>query len=83
MSDIAERLQMHKSWRDSHGELNDAPNEAAAEIKMLRDALRTAVGHIEHMAAWIGNQNAGYSFESLGEDMPGIRASFEPPKKEN
>lgn len=39
-------------------------------------ALRTAVQHIEHMAAWIGKQNAGYSFESLGEDMPGIRAAL-------
>lgn len=38
-------------------------------------ALRTAVRHIEHMAPWISKQNAGYSFESLGEDMPGIRAA--------
>lgn len=36
-------------------------------------ALKAAVGHLDHMAAWIGKQNAGYSFESLGEDMPGMR----------
>ncbi|MBT9472103.1 MAG: hypothetical protein V4514_19870 [Pseudomonadota bacterium] len=42
------------------------------------DALRLAISHIEHMAAWIGSTNRGeakglYSFEALGEDMPGIR----------
>lgn len=40
----------------------------------IREALETAIKHIEHMAAWIGKQNAGYSFESLGEDMDGLRA---------
>lgn len=39
----------------------------------LRPALALAIQHIEHMAAWITAQNAGYSFESLGEDMPGLR----------
>ncbi|ANM12104.1 hypothetical protein [Rhizobium sp. N324] len=37
-----------------------------------RRALRTALDHIEHMANWIKQQNAGYSFESLGEDMQGM-----------
>lgn len=41
----------------------------------LREALRTAVGHIEHMAAWIAARPAGYSFEGLGEDMPTIYAA--------
>src|SRR5713226_1282015 len=41
----------------------------------MSDALKTAIQHIEHMAAWITAQNAGYSFEALGEDMPGIRAA--------
>lgn len=36
-------------------------------------ALKTALDHIEHMAAFIGSQKLGYSFESLGEDMPGMR----------
>lgn len=45
----------------------------------MRDALKTAISHIEHMAAWIEKQNAGYSFESLGEDMPGIRAAVNLP----
>jgi hypothetical protein len=39
-------------------------------------ALECAVSHVEHMAAWIGDQNAGYSFESLGEDEPSIRAAL-------
>ena len=38
------------------------------------EALKLAIGHIEHMAAWITAQKSGYSFESLGEDMPKIRA---------
>ncbi len=42
-------------------------------------ALKLAIQHIEHMAAWISAHNAGYSFESLGEDMPGIRAAAFPP----
>jgi hypothetical protein len=41
----------------------------------LRSALKLSIGHIEHMARWIEAQRNGYSFESLGEDMPGIRAS--------
>lgn len=40
-------------------------------------ALRTAVSHIEHMAKFIAAQNAGYSFEGLGEDMPDIRAAMD------
>lgn len=42
----------------------------------LRATLKTAVSHIEHMAAWITSKNAGYSFESLGEDMPGLYAAL-------
>lgn len=42
----------------------------------LVTALERAASHIEHMAAWIGDQNAGYSFESLGEDAPSIRATL-------
>lgn len=40
------------------------------------DALKLAIQHIEHMAAFIGEQKTGYSFESLGEDMPGIREAL-------
>lgn len=43
----------------------------------LKQALVLAVQHIEHMAAWITERNiegADYSFASLGEDMPGIKA---------
>ncbi|HKT54078.1 MAG TPA: hypothetical protein VJP88_06470, partial [Caulobacteraceae bacterium] len=38
------------------------------------EALKTAIDHIEHMAAWIAQQGGGYSFESLGEDMGDMRA---------
>lgn len=45
----------------------------------IRAALRLAIQHIEHMAPFIKRLNAGYSFESLGEDMPGIRAALDAP----
>lgn len=64
-------------WRvsamDDRNEALKTANEMFDRSMVLHTALRTAVQHIEHMAAWIGKQNAGYSFESLGEDMPGIR----------
>ena len=47
-----------------------------AEAPNLLAKLRTAVRHIEHMAAWIDKQGAAYSFESISEDMPGIRAAI-------
>lgn len=54
---------------------NANANLIVAAPELLAE-LRTAVQHIEHMGAWIGKQNAGYSFESLGEDMPGMRAAI-------
>lgn len=44
--------------------------------------LHCAIGHIEHMAAWIGEQQAVYSFEGLGEDMPSIRAALSRAKEQ-
>lgn len=41
-----------------------------------RKALRNAIEHLEHMAAWISANNSGYSFEALGEDMPDIKAAL-------
>ena len=61
--DLVGRLQLHKSWRDSHGELNDAPNEAAAAIQSLtaeRDAMRLQ-GQSEGFAAavaWLRDRGA-------------------------
>jgi len=53
----------------------------------MREALKLAIQHIEHMAAWIRERNNSgpfdvtptYSFESLGEDMPGIKAAIDLP----
>jgi hypothetical protein len=53
------------------------PMDANAELTP-QQALRLALAHIEHMSAWIAAQKAGYSFESLGEDMPGMRAAVAP-----
>lgn len=49
-----------------------------------KQALQLAIGHIEHMGAWIGRTNAAepghlvgsYSFEGLGEDLPDIKAAL-------
>jgi len=54
----------------------------------MRDALKLAIQHIEHMAAWISARNSNiayegavtYSFEALGEDMPGIKAAVSSPQ---
>lgn len=54
------------------GEFVGIPMEVGAELTP-KQALTLAISHIEHMSAWITKQNAGYSFESLGEDMPAIR----------
>lgn len=52
---------------------DNKPVAAITEREAVFAALRKAVDHITHMAEWIGKQNAGYSFEGLGEDLPGIR----------
>lgn len=57
--------------------MTELSSKPADEIKFVHDELRTAIRHIEHMAAWIGKQNSGYSFEGLGEDMPSIHAALE------
>jgi hypothetical protein len=43
------------------------------ELEECKAALKLALFHIEHMAAWIGKHPNGYSFESLGEDMDTIK----------
>lgn len=66
--------------------LNDSPipseqlmDESIEVIENLSAKLSLAISHIDHMAAWISEANRDYhvgiySFESLCEDMPGIRA---------
>lgn len=43
----------------------------------LHDALAIALGHVEHMAGFIGRLKAGYSFESLGEDFSQMRKALD------
>lgn len=59
-------------WKADAAHAAMAVNSHADLVK----ALETALSHIEHMAAFIGKQNAGYNFESLGEDAPGMRAAL-------
>ena len=56
--------------------LDETDANAIVQLPALLKALDLALSHIEHMAAWITAQKAGYSFESLGEDMPDIRAAL-------
>lgn len=63
------------SWRQQAKEMGDRAEQEISHNRKLDKALALAIKHIEHMATWIGKQNAGYSFESLGEDLPGIVAA--------
>jgi hypothetical protein len=52
---------------------------ALRDFGIPTNLLHIALGHIEHMAAWIADTNKRakwssgiYSFESLGEDMPAL-----------
>lgn len=67
------------SWKDQAKELGARAEQEILRSHRLNEALALAISHIEHMAAWITRQNEntgyGYSFEALGEDMPGIKAA--------
>lgn len=65
------------SWPPEKGWIERLTGETPPDPNTLLAALRLAKGHIDHMAAWIGSHQAGYSFEALGEDMPTIKAALE------
>lgn len=75
---------LERAWRVSCTACLAASSPHASEAEAIENwnrravghALQAAIEHIEHMAAFIGDQKLGYSFESLGEDMPGIRAAL-------
>ncbi|MFC3163106.1 Lar family restriction alleviation protein [Ciceribacter thiooxidans] len=75
----AERAEQWRLRREAEGS-RDAVKAAADTLRIERDnarsALKLAIDHIEHMAGWFGGKGTGYSFESLGEDMPGIKAAL-------
>ena len=80
------RVSWEQEAREAYAVVEKQVERAVAaerEVVRLREALALAVRHLEHQAAWIGKANTGeragtYSFESLGEDMPGIKAGLEP-----
>jgi hypothetical protein len=63
------------SWKQQAKEMGDRAEKEILRSQKLDEALALAIRHIEHMALWIGKQNAGYSFDSLSEDLPGIVAA--------
>lgn len=63
------------SWQQQAKEMGERAEAEVLRSRALDKALVLALRHINHMSAWIGEQNAGYSFESLGEDLPGIVAA--------
>ena len=66
---------------EKHDQQEISPLPAADTLKIqrneLRTALKVAIDHIEHMSAFIATQRLGYSFESLGEDMPEMKSALE------
>jgi hypothetical protein len=60
---------INKMERDPYAEIREQRSRA----NRARAALKDAISHIEHMSAFIGSLNLGYSFESLGEDMPEMK----------
>lgn len=63
-----------------------APDMQPAGSGAMREALKLAINHCKHMAAWIGGVQLegkppyGYSFEALGEDMPAMEAALSAPE---
>jgi len=68
------------SWKQQAREMGERAEAEILRSLMLERELAKAIGHIEHMAAFITEANSDYhcgvySFESLGEDMPGLKAA--------
>lgn len=80
---LAARLKEQIRVTAPGGRENTWPDHADLVVWMLQHmekletALKNSIRHIDHMSAWIVAQNKGYSFESLGEDMPEIRAALD------
>jgi hypothetical protein len=68
--------QHYPESREYVGTMLERTLAAENQADGLRAALKLAIDHIEHMAAHFSNRGTGYSFESLGEDMPGIKAAL-------
>lgn len=69
------------SWQQQAKEMAEYTEAEIIRSRALQLALELAIKHIEHMAAWITKANADYhvgvySFESIDEDMPGIKAAL-------
>ena len=71
------RITWEQDARDAYQTAESQMNRAIEAERLLK----TAKGHIEHMAAFIGKANRGeftgcYQLEALGEDMPAITAAI-------
>ena len=70
---------MRRVGNHQHEPVLGAPAPPAVDLSGLfppdpaQTALKLAINHIDHMAAFISALNAGYSFEALGEDMATIK----------
>lgn len=64
-SALVARLRLHTTWRDSHGELNDAPNEAAAALTARDEQI---AGLTERLAAAEAHQSAAIA-AAVDEDI--------------
>lgn len=68
--------QNYPEAREYVGTMLERTLAAENAVDGLRSALKLAIDHIEHMAAHLSNRGTGYSFESLGEDMQGLKAAL-------
>jgi hypothetical protein len=77
-------LTAERDAAQAYGDMVDGWNKRQFEligelrqtIETLRETLKCSITHNEHLASWITTQNAGYNFESLGEDMPGLKSAL-------
>lgn len=68
-------------WPSRFAALTPSADDTAERVRELEAALKLAVDHLKHMGRWVGDKQlagkiSGYSFEALGEDLPGIEAAL-------
>ena len=78
---VRERLSLHTTWRDSHGELNDAPNEAAALLATLSPKpVEGVIKRTRYRCEAVHNRPADQILADIAADIDETLASNEQPE---